>query len=92
LGEYRIRGEPLTFSANSPATTDGVAAELGGGNLLAFEVRADAAPANDSARHLVWLRERLGKRFVQGVVFHTGSGLYDIGDRIVAVPIRALWR
>ncbi|CAN5301628.1 ATP-binding protein [soil metagenome] len=66
-------------------------AELGGGNLLAFEIKADAAPDRDSARHLVWLRERLGDRFLQGVVFHTGPGRYELDDRIVAVPICAIW-
>ena len=68
-----------------------VAAELGGGNLLAFEVKADAAPDLGSARHLAWLRERLGSRFVSGVVFHTGPGLYELDDGILAVPICALW-
>ena len=68
-----------------------VAAELGGGNLLAFEVKADAAPDFGSARHLAWLRERLGSRFVSGVVFHTGPGLYELDDGILAVPICALW-
>ena len=68
-----------------------VAAELGGGNLLAFEVKADAAPDLGSARHLAWLRERLGPRFVFGVVFHTGPGLYELDDGIFAVPICALW-
>jgi uncharacterized protein len=68
-----------------------VVAELGGGNLLAFEVKADAAPDRASARHLAWLREQLGERFVGGVVFHTGPGLYKLDDRIVAVPICALW-
>jgi predicted AAA+ superfamily ATPase len=68
-----------------------VAAELGGGNLLAFEVKADAAPDRGSARHLAWLRERLGPRFVSGVVFHTGPALYELDDGILAVPICALW-
>lgn len=68
-----------------------IVAELGGGNLLAFEVKADAAPDRDAARHLAWLRERLGDRFVHGVVFHTGPGAYELDDRIVALPICALW-
>jgi len=66
-------------------------AELGGSNLLAFEVKADAAPDRDAARHLFWLRERLGERFVHGVVLHTGPGAYELGERITALPICALW-
>jgi len=68
-----------------------IVAELGGGDLLAFEVKADAAPGRNSARHLAWLRERIGERLLRGVVFHTGPGLYELDDRIIAVPICALW-
>lgn len=68
-----------------------IVAELGGANLIAFEVKADAAPDRDSARHLAWLRDRLGERFVRGAIFHTGPRLYDLDDRIVAVPICILW-
>jgi predicted AAA+ superfamily ATPase len=66
-------------------------AELGGGRLLAFEIKADAAPDRSAARNLVWLRDQLGKRFVQGVVLHTGPGLFPLDERITAVPICAIW-
>lgn len=68
-----------------------VLAEIGGRDLLAFEVKADAAPGRDSARHLTWLRDRLGERFVAGVVFHTGPRIFGLGERIIAAPIAALW-
>jgi uncharacterized protein len=68
-----------------------VVAELGGRELLAFEVKADAAPDPHTARHLTWLRDRLGERFLHGVVFHTGPGLFELSERISAVPICALW-
>lgn len=68
-----------------------IVAELGGRNLLAFEVKADAAPNRDTARHLAWLRDRLGERFQHGVVFHTGPALFELSERISAVPICALW-
>lgn len=66
-------------------------AEVGGRELLAFEVKADAAPSRDSGKHLAWLRDRLGERFLAGVVFHTGPDLLELGERIVAAPIAALW-
>jgi uncharacterized protein len=66
-------------------------AELGGGRIVAIEVKASAAPTSDDARHLTWLRDRLGDRFAQGVVLHTGPRPFDLGDRIRAVPICALW-
>jgi uncharacterized protein len=65
-------------------------AELGAAKLLAFEVKAGAADPR-AARHLVWLREELGDRFCRGVVFHTAPRAYELDDRIVALPICALW-
>lgn len=66
-------------------------AELGGGSLVAIEVKADAAPAVTSVRHLVALRDRFGDAFAAGVVLHTGPRAYVLGDRIVAAPISTLW-
>jgi predicted AAA+ superfamily ATPase len=68
-----------------------VVAELGGQAVVAFEVKADAAPGRDAARHLIWMRDRLGDRFRRGVVFHTGPSAFDLAERISAVPICALW-
>jgi predicted AAA+ superfamily ATPase len=66
-------------------------AELGGRGVLAFEVKASAAPRSQDARHLVWLRDRIGDRFIRGAVLHTGTGVYELGERILALPICALW-
>ena len=66
-------------------------AELGGGRVMAFEIKASAAPRRNDARHLVWLRDQLGDRFVRGAVLHTGTQAYELDSRIEAVPICALW-
>jgi uncharacterized protein len=66
-------------------------AELGGGRVIGVEVKASAAPDQRAARHLRWLRDRLGERFVAGVVVHTGPRVFDLDERIVAVPISAIW-
>ncbi|MGA7705170.1 MAG: DUF4143 domain-containing protein, partial [Solirubrobacteraceae bacterium] len=65
-------------------------AELGAGKLVAFEVKAGAADLH-AVRHLTWMRERLGERFARGVVLHTGPRAYELDDRIIALPICALW-
>ncbi len=65
--------------------------ELGAGRVLGIEIKADAAPAAGAAKHLVWLRDELGERFVGGVVLHTGPRVYGLGERIVAAPICTLW-
>jgi hypothetical protein len=66
-------------------------AELGGQRIVGVEVKADSAPGGDEAKHLAWLRDRLGERFVAGVVLHTGPHVYPLGDRIIAAPICTLW-
>jgi predicted AAA+ superfamily ATPase len=66
-------------------------AELGGRRLVAIEVKADAAPDREAARHLAWLRDELGERFVRGVVLHTGTRTFEMGERIIAAPICTLW-
>lgn len=65
--------------------------EITGRDVVAIEVKADAAPDRWSARHLVWLRDQLGDRFIAGVVLHVGPRSYALGDRIVAAPIATLW-
>lgn len=65
--------------------------EYGGGRILAVEVKATSAPSRDDARHLAWLRDELGERFITGVVLHTGPRSFELGDRIIAAPIDALW-
>jgi len=42
-------------------------------------------------RHLRMMRDRLGDRFVAGVLFHTGEHRLPFGDRLTALPAAALW-
>ena len=65
--------------------------ELDAGRVIAFEVKADAAPGPDAARHLARLRDELGDRFVAGVVLHTGPSTYRLGERLTALPISSIW-
>lgn len=66
-------------------------AELAGRRVIGIEIKAAAAPTARDARHLVWMRDELGDRFVAGVVLHTGPRLYELADKIVAAPICTLW-
>lgn len=68
-----------------------VLAGLGGGRLVAMEVKADAAPRPESARHLAALRDRYPGEFIAGIVLHTGPRTYALGDRLLAAPIASLW-
>ena len=66
-------------------------AELAGGRLVGIEVKADAAPTPDAARHLATLRDLYPETFVAGIVLHTGPRAYSLGDSLLAVPISSLW-
>lgn len=68
-----------------------VLVELAPDRLLAIEIKANAAPTAADARHLLWLAESLGKRFVGGLLLHTGPRAYSLGPNVVAAPIAALW-
>ena len=65
--------------------------DLGGGRTIGIEVKAASAPGRRDAQHLAWLREQLGEQFVRGIVFHTGPQPFELGERIWALPICALW-
>lgn len=65
--------------------------EFGGGRVAGIEIKAGAAPNRGDARHLEWLRDELGERFVSGVVLHTGPRAYALADKVVAAPISTIW-
>lgn len=65
--------------------------KLENNRLLAFEFKAGASPTISDAKHLVWLKEEIGKRLIAGVVLHTGSSIYQLGDRIYAIPLSSFW-
>ena len=68
-----------------------VVVEAADGRVLGLEIKATAASSRDEARHLAWLRDQLGDRFVAGAVLNTGRWIFPLGERIAAVPIAALW-
>lgn len=65
--------------------------DLGGGRVFGLEFKAGAAPTTRDAQHLIWLRDQLGSAFLGGMVLHAGQAVTELGDRIAAVPLSALW-
>ena len=66
-------------------------AELSGGDVVAVEIKSSSAPTRGDARHLEWLRDQLGERFLAGAVLHTGPRPFHLSERIFALPIATLW-
>lgn len=65
--------------------------ELGARRVIGIEVKASASPSRDDGRHLLWMRDQLGERFLRGVVLHTGPRYFRLDAGIDAIPICALW-
>lgn len=61
------------------------------GRVAGIEVKAAASVADDDLRGLRLLRDRLGSEFATGVVLHCGERTDSFGDRLLALPITALW-
>lgn len=62
------------------------------GRVVGLETKSSADAAPRDFRHLAWLRDELGERFVAGCVLYTGRETLSFGDRLAAVPLCGLWR
>jgi predicted AAA+ superfamily ATPase len=60
------------------------------GRVVGIEVKLSASPSPRDFSGLKALQEHLGKRFVRGVVVHTGREVVPFGERLHAVPIQYL--
>ncbi|HLS55494.1 MAG TPA: ATP-binding protein [Zeimonas sp.] len=65
--------------------------ERGGKGVAGVEVKAAATVTAADFRGLRKLQEATGKRFHGGVVLYDGETSVAFGDKLYAVPIRALW-
>lgn len=65
--------------------------ERGAAGLAGVEVKASATVTSRDFRGLRKLRAAMEQRFVAGVVLYDGGTTARFGDRLFAVPIRALW-
>ncbi|WP_206443399.1 ATP-binding protein [Candidatus Protofrankia californiensis] len=62
------------------------------GQIVAIECKAADTVTGDDFRGLAVLHDLLGPQFVHGIVLHTGrQGALRFGDRMVSLPIAALW-
>jgi uncharacterized protein len=84
--------EPLTFWHYRDGEREvDVIVERPSGEIVGVEVKASATVRARDFRGLAHLRDRIGKRFVAGVVVHPGANSLPFGDRLWALPLEALW-
>jgi predicted AAA+ superfamily ATPase len=76
-------------------TADGIEVDLvleaANGRVAAIEVKAGSRLTAEATHGLVHLRDRLGDRFVAGLVLNTGSQAQRVGDRLSVAPVDQLW-
>lgn len=65
--------------------------ELDDGRVIAIEVKASSTYRAEHFTGLRFLRDRLGDRFVAGIVFGTSDSGYLYADRLYGLPAAALW-
>jgi len=65
--------------------------ERDGRTLAGIEVKSSATVRSKDFRGLQRLRDGVGERFAAGIVLYDGYNSVGFGDRLYAVPIRALW-
>ena len=65
--------------------------KLENNKLIAFEFKAGSSLTISDAKHLIWLKEEIGDRLIAGVVLHAGSSIYQLENRIYAIPLSSFW-
>lgn len=60
------------------------------GRVLALEVKLAATVSDDDVKHLLWLRDRMGRDLLEAVVLTTGGAAYRRPDGIGVVPAALL--
>ena len=87
-----FRAEPVRFSHYRDR--DGVEVDIVlevGQKLAAVEVKAAATVTSKDLRGIRHVQAVTGERFVCGVILYDGETCVPFGERVWAVPIRALW-
>lgn len=65
--------------------------EAADGRVVGLEVKSGQTPKPEWFRWLGQMRDALGDQFVTGIAFYPGNQVLPFGDRLLAVPISALW-
>jgi len=64
--------------------------ERADGSVVAIEVKLARSVSSDDAKHLTWLKQKLGDRVLDQVIITTGPKAYRREDGIAVVPLALL--
>jgi uncharacterized protein len=65
--------------------------ETDDGRVAGMEIKAASTVQPRDGRWLGQLRDKLGRRFVAGLILHTGPEAAPFGERLAAVPMDVIW-
>lgn len=65
--------------------------ERADGAVAGVEVKASTTVRGEDFKHLTTMRERIGERFIRGVVLYAGGERLPFGERLEAWPLATLW-
>ena len=91
----RVYAEAAEATVRHFRTRDGrheadIIVERRDGKVIALEIKSSATPGDESARHLTWLRDRLGDDLLDAAVITTGRRAYRRDDGIAVIPAALL--
>lgn len=90
MGWSSLEVEPYHFRTADGLEVD-LVLEAVDGSIVAVEVKAGSRVTSAATSGLTYLRDRLGDRFIAGVLLNTGQHAQQLGDRLAVAPIDALW-
>jgi uncharacterized protein len=64
--------------------------ESADGSVIAVEIKASSTPVSSDMKWVRWLSEKLGNRFVAGILLHTGQDSVAFSPKLYALPISTL--
>ena len=64
--------------------------ENAAGRVVAIEVKAAASVSKNDLKHLHFLRDQLGDRFLRGVLLYTGTNSISFDEQMEAAPLSIL--
>jgi len=90
LGWSATSAAPYHFRTAKGVEVD-LVLEAADGRVCAVEAKAGSVATGSALSGLSYLRDRLGDRFVAGLLLTTGSQAQRLGDRLAVAPVDVLW-
>lgn len=86
-----VRASLFHFRTHAGQEVD-IVIEDAAGNLVGVEVKASTTVTAGDFKGLRFLSDAVEKRFLRGIVLYMGKEMIPFGDKLVAMPISALWQ